>query len=92
MALVCGVDGPWIEITLDQVIEKLPLFTQKQMDTQLSSELGKVKVAKGEKMGTTLHMSCQVAHVEALTLLANSLWDLHLPLLDLPLGACVDVT
>ena len=41
-ALVCGVEGPRIEITLDWVSGKLSLFTKQQMDTGLSSELGKV--------------------------------------------------
>ena len=37
---------------------KLSLFTQQQMGTRLSSELGKAKSAKGEEMGTSLHMPC----------------------------------
>ena len=31
--LTCSGEGPWIEITFDQVSRKLSLFTQQQMDT-----------------------------------------------------------
>ena len=40
-ALACGVEGPQIEITCDRMSGKLPLFTQQQIGTRLSSELGK---------------------------------------------------
>ena len=51
-------------ITFDRVSGKLLLFTQQQTGTRLSSELGKVKAAKGEEIGTSHHMPCQVTHVE----------------------------
>ena len=41
-ALACGAEDPPIEITFDQMSGKLSLFTQQQMGTWLSSELGKV--------------------------------------------------
>ena len=63
-ALTCGAEGPRIEITFDQVSGKLSLFTLQQMGTRLSLELGKVQAAKGEEMGTTLHMLCPVTHME----------------------------
>ena len=41
-ALPFGAEGPRIDITFDRVSRKLSLFTQQQMGTWLSSELGKV--------------------------------------------------
>ena len=41
-ALACGAEGPRIKITFDRVSEKLYLFTQQQMGTRLSLELGKI--------------------------------------------------
>ena len=45
-ALACGIEGPRIEITLNQVSGKLSLFTKQQMDIRLSSELGKVRLQR----------------------------------------------
>ena len=41
-ALAGGAEGPRIEITFDWVNGKVSPFTQQQMGTRCSSELGKV--------------------------------------------------
>ena len=66
-ALTCGEEGPWIE-NCPQSCERKTLSVHPAANRYptlfRAGWVGKVKAAKGEEIGTTLHMLCPLTRVK----------------------------
>ena len=80
-ALACGAEGPRIEITFNQVSGKLSLFTQQQMGTRPTSELGRFRWLRERRWASpfTCHTHWQMWNPNISAPTANRMWDLPLP-------------